>query len=501
MNWANRITIARLVLLYTLPFLYTEREHVWLFTVGFAALTTFGISLDLNLRGALTRVAKFVPWRVVGFFGSGAFAYWAYGLIGDKAGLYFAFALFAIIGVGDWLDGHLARKPRFDADGKVVGDHSTKLGALLDPIVDKVAVVLAMCIILYFGVGHGWALWALVLREFVAVTLRYFNISAAMDEAQHGVSAKAPQSWDELIANAEFNEGDRAVLVRARHAFDVLGAFGAVLFRVIAFLYRATVIPWIVYEGLARYVFKAGYDKRHEKGGLNVARARWVGKVKNFIQIVFIAIPMFVVAVALSPPPYVTPVSTNLFGVFVVWLCNLLVGGFTIYSGVLYVQMDRAYIFREVVRRRMEDRLHPSQPPPESMADDRWLRARPKGLLAVLANYGDSYVMATLLIFLTTMGQIHPLFLALVLTLRFVSWGVEIFALQEGLVSDLDYDRRTVAPAITLWVTGTVLAFLPGNEITAELLFAAGLLIKFWGFEHMHPRFWRTVYQFVKTRG
>jgi CDP-diacylglycerol--glycerol-3-phosphate 3-phosphatidyltransferase len=72
--------------------------------------------------------------------------------------------VFALAGFTDWLDGYLARKL----------DQSTPLGAFLDPVADKLMVVIAL--VLLIEVHHSWwfSLPAMVIigREIVISALR-----------------------------------------------------------------------------------------------------------------------------------------------------------------------------------------------------------------------------------------------------------------------------------------------------------------------------------------
>lgn len=57
-----------------------------------------------------------------------------------------AAALFAIAGLTDWLDGYLARKL----------NQTTTLGAMFDPIADKLLVGVALGMLLWLGAFDGW---------------------------------------------------------------------------------------------------------------------------------------------------------------------------------------------------------------------------------------------------------------------------------------------------------------------------------------------------------
>ncbi len=85
----------------------------------------------------------------------------------DPAMRWWVFGLFAVIAVTDYLDGYLAR----------VLDQASALGALMDPIADKVLVAALIAGMLARGDIAGWDVAAAVLilaREFLVSGLREF---------------------------------------------------------------------------------------------------------------------------------------------------------------------------------------------------------------------------------------------------------------------------------------------------------------------------------------
>src|SRR5712671_5176257 len=68
---------------------------------------------------------------------------------------YWATALFAVAMSTDWLDGRVARR----------GGYSTALGALLDPIADKVLVLAVLVMLVGQDVVPAWMVAAIVIRE------------------------------------------------------------------------------------------------------------------------------------------------------------------------------------------------------------------------------------------------------------------------------------------------------------------------------------------------
>lgn len=82
-------------------------------------------------------------------------------LSGDQLSLWIAFALFAILGMTDFVDGVLARR-----------DGPTRLGSLIDPVADKMFVVAVLLPLDFIGVIPGWAVCSILLREFGVTALR-----------------------------------------------------------------------------------------------------------------------------------------------------------------------------------------------------------------------------------------------------------------------------------------------------------------------------------------
>lgn len=75
-----------------------------------------------------------------------------------------AVVLFGVIGWSDYLDGFLAR---------LTGQYS-RLGALLDPVVDRLLVVSGMVVCWHFGLLPRWAIAIVIVRElFMLVASRY----------------------------------------------------------------------------------------------------------------------------------------------------------------------------------------------------------------------------------------------------------------------------------------------------------------------------------------
>jgi len=95
-----------------------------------------------------------------------------------------AAALFALAGATDWLDGYLARKL----------DQATALGAMFDPIADKLQVGVILGVLLWLGALAGWhALPALAIlaREIFVSGLREAMAGLGADRIPSSFAAKA----------------------------------------------------------------------------------------------------------------------------------------------------------------------------------------------------------------------------------------------------------------------------------------------------------------------
>ena len=75
---------------------------------------------------------------------------------------YFSAAVFALAALTDFLDGYIARKQNI----------ITTFGKFLDPIADKLEVVVALAFLLERGLCSSWVLLVVVAREFLVSGLR-----------------------------------------------------------------------------------------------------------------------------------------------------------------------------------------------------------------------------------------------------------------------------------------------------------------------------------------
>src|SRR3984885_2177004 len=78
-----------------------------------------------------------------------------------------AVVLFGVIGWSDYLDGFLAR---------LTGQYS-RLGALLDPVIDRLLVVSGMVVCWNFSLLPRWAIALVVVRELLMLVLSRFALS------------------------------------------------------------------------------------------------------------------------------------------------------------------------------------------------------------------------------------------------------------------------------------------------------------------------------------
>ncbi len=102
-----------------------------------------------------------------------------YGLSMPTAGITAA-VIFALAGATDWLDGYLARR----------WEVTSRFGAFLDPVADKLIVAAALVLVVSHNPGVGLALAAIVIigREIAISALREWM-------AEIGASAKVAVSW------------------------------------------------------------------------------------------------------------------------------------------------------------------------------------------------------------------------------------------------------------------------------------------------------------------
>ncbi len=79
--------------------------------------------------------------------------------------------VFLAISLGDYLDGFLAR---------VTGQYS-RMGAILDPVVDRLTIVSGAIVCWHFELLPRWALAALVVREIITLGLAHYGLRHGVD--------------------------------------------------------------------------------------------------------------------------------------------------------------------------------------------------------------------------------------------------------------------------------------------------------------------------------
>jgi len=89
---------------------------------------------------------------------------------------YFASLLFVLASVTDFFDGYIARE----------WNQSTLLGAILDPLADKMLTLAAFLGLMMIGEASAWAIYIIIVRELFITGLRTLAVN-------EGISVKA--SW------------------------------------------------------------------------------------------------------------------------------------------------------------------------------------------------------------------------------------------------------------------------------------------------------------------
>jgi len=89
---------------------------------------------------------------------------------------YFASLLFVLASATDFFDGYIARE----------WDQMTMLGAILDPLADKMLTLAAFLGLMMVGSASAWAIYIIIVRELFITGLRTVAVS-------EGISVKA--SW------------------------------------------------------------------------------------------------------------------------------------------------------------------------------------------------------------------------------------------------------------------------------------------------------------------
>lgn len=82
-----------------------------------------------------------------------------------------AAVLYALIAGGDYIDGFVAR---------ATGQYS-RMGAILDPIVDRLTILAGIAVCWHFELSPRWALATLLVRELITVTLAQVGLRRGLD--------------------------------------------------------------------------------------------------------------------------------------------------------------------------------------------------------------------------------------------------------------------------------------------------------------------------------
>lgn len=80
---------------------------------------------------------------------------------------YFASLLFVLASVTDFFDGYIARQ----------WNQSTMLGAILDPLADKMLTIAAFLGLMMVGEASAWAIYIIIIRELFITALRTVAVS------------------------------------------------------------------------------------------------------------------------------------------------------------------------------------------------------------------------------------------------------------------------------------------------------------------------------------
>jgi len=132
-----------------------------------------------------------------------------------------AAALFWLIAAGDYLDGFLAR---------VTGQYS-RLGAMLDPLVDRLTILAGAVVCWHFELLPRWALALLAARELAMLVLAQYGL-------RHGVELKV--NWPGRISVFPIMAGIFFAMVFAGWVPAALLIFGLALALLATAMYAQT---------------------------------------------------------------------------------------------------------------------------------------------------------------------------------------------------------------------------------------------------------------------
>ena len=84
---------------------------------------------------------------------------------------YFASMLFIIASATDFFDGYIARE----------WNQKTKLGAIIDPLADKMITIAAFLGLMVMGEASAWAIYIIIIRELFITGIRTVAVSEGID--------------------------------------------------------------------------------------------------------------------------------------------------------------------------------------------------------------------------------------------------------------------------------------------------------------------------------
>jgi len=84
---------------------------------------------------------------------------------------YFASILFIIASATDFFDGYIARE----------WNQKTKLGAIIDPLADKMITIAAFLGLMVMGEASAWAIYIIIIRELFITGIRTVAVSEGLD--------------------------------------------------------------------------------------------------------------------------------------------------------------------------------------------------------------------------------------------------------------------------------------------------------------------------------
>jgi len=84
---------------------------------------------------------------------------------------YFASMLFIVASATDFFDGFIARE----------WNQKTKLGAIIDPLADKMITIAAFLGLMVMGEASAWAIYIIIIRELFITGIRTVAVSEGLD--------------------------------------------------------------------------------------------------------------------------------------------------------------------------------------------------------------------------------------------------------------------------------------------------------------------------------